>query len=144
VTATGPWREPLSRAMRRTSVRVALGVLSVLVLAAIFAPLIAPHDPTLPLDPVKLRDIPPSRAFVFGTDPYSRDVLSRLIYGARISLTVSLFSVIVAASIGTAIGATAGYFGGFVDTAITRFCRCLACCCWSPSLRYGATLASQQ
>ena len=115
-----PWRAPLSRAFQKTSVRIALAVLAALALAAVFAPLIAPHDPNIPIDPVRLRDAPPSRAFLFGTDPYSRDVLSRLIYGARISLTVSSLSVLVAASIGTAIGATAGYFGGFVDTAIMR------------------------
>ena len=116
----GPWRDPLARALQRTSVKIALGVLAVFVLVALLAPFIAPHDPTLPLDPVKLKDHPPSLAYPLGTDPASRDMLSRLIFGARVSLAVSVFSVVVAMSIGTALGALAGYFGGFFDAVIMR------------------------
>jgi len=120
MSETGPWREPVARALDKTSVKIALGVLGAFVLIAVLAPFIAPHDPTAPLDPINLRDRPPSLAYPLGTDPASRDVLSRLIYGARISLAVSVFSVAVAVSIGTALGAIAGYFGGVLDTIITR------------------------
>ena len=120
MSAAGPWRDPLARTLQKTSVRIALGVLAAFALIAILAPLIAPHDPILPLDAVKLKDHPPSLAFPLGTDPSSRDVLSRLIYGARVSLAVSIFSVLVAVSIGTALGAVTGYFGGIVDTVIMR------------------------
>jgi peptide/nickel transport system permease protein len=120
MSEAGPWRDPLARALQKTSVRVALAVLAAFVLVAVFAPFIAPHDPTLPLDPIKLKDHPPSLAFPLGTDPSSRDVLSRLIYGARVSLAVSIFSVAVAMSIGITLGAITGYFGGVFDTLIMR------------------------
>ena len=120
MSVAGPWREPLARALQKTSVRIALGVLAAFVLVAVFAPLIAPHDPNLPLDSINLRDHPPSLAYPLGTDTSSRDVLSRLIYGARISLAVSIFSVAVAVSIGTALGAIAGYVGGMFDSVVMR------------------------
>jgi peptide/nickel transport system permease protein len=120
MTTAGPWRDPLSRALHKTSVRIALGVLAAFVIVAILAPVIAPHDPVAVIDAVKLKDQPPSLAFPLGTDPSGRDVLSRLMFGARISLAVSVFSVLVAMSIGTALGAITGYFGGVVDTLVMR------------------------
>src|SRR5438105_15338691 len=76
--------------LRKRSSRVALFVLGVIVLVGLLAPLIAPYDPAAQPDIVALKDLPPSLAHPFGTDPYSRDVLSRVLYGARLSLTIGI------------------------------------------------------
>ena len=101
-------------------VRVALGVLLVVALVAFFAPLLAPYDPRLQLDISHLQSQPPSFAHPLGTDTFSRDVLSRLIYGTRVSLTVALVAVAISASFGTLVGATAGYVGGAIDAMLMR------------------------
>ncbi|NMM83017.1 diguanylate cyclase [Rhodococcus sp. SRB_17] len=92
--------------------------LLLLVLMAVFAPILAPHDPYL--QEVVNRLQPPSADHLLGTDDYGRDVLSRLIYGARISLTASLQAVSVALILGLPLGVMAGYRGGWVDSLITR------------------------
>lgn len=94
-------------------------------LLAIFAPLITPFDPTS-IDPTSLR-LPPSYSaggsplFFFGTDDVGRDLLSRLIYGARISMMIGFFVVIISCSIGVVLGLLSGYYGGWVDRVIMRF-----------------------
>ena len=95
-------------------------VLIVLVLAALLAPWIAPYDPNAQPDIVALKDLAPSLAHPFGTDPFSRDVLSRVIYGARISLSVAALATAIAITLGTAYGAVAGYVGGILDTILMR------------------------
>jgi peptide/nickel transport system permease protein len=110
------------RALRTfTSNRTAvIGVVMILaiVLIAIAAPLIAPHDP---LDQsVSNRLAPPSAEYLLGTDDKGRDILSRVIYGARIALMVGFFSVALGGALGTAIGVIAGYFGGKVESALMR------------------------
>jgi len=93
--------------------------------AAIFAPFIAPYDPTEPVPGAKIF-APPfwmeggSTATLLGTDFQSRDLLSRLIYGARVSLIVGLMGTVVAGGLGTAFGILSGYIGGWVDQAIMR------------------------
>ena len=106
--------------LRDSRTRVALAVLLLVALGAILAPLLAPYDPTAQLDIERLQSQPPSAAHPFGTDPYSRDVLSRLIYGARVSLAVGLGSAVLAMSIGIVIGIVAGYVGGAVDAVLMR------------------------
>lgn len=120
--------EPLGRQRRRTDGllwrltrnRMLLfwgGVLLALILMAIFAPVIAPYDPIKQSgDLLK----PPSRTYPFGTDELGRDVLSRIIFGARISLTVGLIAVGIAGSIGTVVGLISGFLGGVVDTITMR------------------------
>jgi len=109
------------RALFRDSrTRVALVVLLLVALGAILAPLLAPYDPIAQLDIEHLNSQPPSAAHPFGTDPYSRDVLSRLIYGSRVSLAVGLGSVALAMSFGIAVGIIAGYLGGAVDAVLMR------------------------
>lgn len=109
------------RALFRDSrTRIALVVLLLVALGAVLAPLIAPYEPTAQLDIERLQSQPPSAAHPFGTDPYSRDVLSRLIYGSRVSLAVGLGSVALAMSFGIAIGIVAGYLGGIVDAVLMR------------------------
>ena len=96
---------------------IAATILLLVALAAILAPWIAPYDPTQILD-AAARAQPPSATNWLGTDPLSRDLLSRLLYGARISLGVSFLAVIVAMVVGTAWGAVAGFVGGWVDRAL--------------------------
>jgi peptide/nickel transport system permease protein len=106
--------------LRDSRTRIALGVLLIVALGAILAPVLAPYDPTAHLDIERLQSQPPSAAHPFGTDPYSRDVLSRLIYGSRVSLAVGLGSVALAMSFGITIGIVAGYLGGAVDAVLMR------------------------
>jgi peptide/nickel transport system permease protein len=108
------------RILRKRSSRIAFFVLGVILLVGLLAPLIAPYDPAAQPDIVKLKDLPPSFAHPFGTDPYSRDVLSRVIYGARLSLTIGVLATIVSLSFGVAYGAIAGYAGGALDAVMMR------------------------
>lgn len=89
-------------------------------LVAVFAPVLAPYDPRLQLDISHLQSRPPSFAHPLGTDTFSRDVLSRLVYGTRVSLTVALVAVSLSATFGTLLGAIAGYVGGRVDAIVMR------------------------
>jgi peptide/nickel transport system permease protein len=124
-SAAQPRESPLAlglrQIMRKPSSRVALFVLGVIVLVGILAPLIAPYDPAAQPDIVGLKSLPPSLAHPFGTDPYSRDVLSRVIYGARLSLTIGVLATIVSLTVGVAYGAVAGYAGGAADAVMMRF-----------------------
>lgn len=95
---------------------IGLGLLAMIVLAAIFAPWLAPHDPLQ--QNIAYRLEPPSETFWLGTDSYGRDVLSRLIYGARISLFVGFGAIMIAMTIGSALGILAGYVGGLLDQLI--------------------------
>jgi peptide/nickel transport system permease protein len=107
------------RAFQKNELAVVGGlVVLCLALLASLAPFIAPWDPHRP-DIKKILD-PPSSAHLFGTDQLGRDVLSRMLYGARVSLAVGFVSVGIAAAIGIALGAAAGYHGGFVDAGIMR------------------------
>jgi peptide/nickel transport system permease protein len=103
-----------------TAARVSLVVLLVLYLSALLAPLIAPYDPTRQLDIVRLTNHPPSPAYLFGTDRFSRDLLSRVLYGARVSLSVATLAVLVSAVIGTLYGLVAAVGGPMVDTILMR------------------------
>jgi peptide/nickel transport system permease protein len=112
---------PMLRSLLRDSrARIALVVLLLVSLGAVLAPVLAPYDPTAQLDIERLQSQPPSAAHPFGTDPYSRDVLSRLIYGSRVSLAVGLGSVALAMSFGIAVGIVAGFLGGAVDAVLMR------------------------
>lgn len=96
-------------------------LLAVTTSLAVAAPLVAPYSPTVQLDIVGLQNRPPSLTHLLGTDLYSRDVWSRLLYGARVSLAVGALSMLVAIVVGTAVGATAGYRRGAVDAILMRF-----------------------
>ncbi|HCU68354.1 MAG TPA: D,D-dipeptide ABC transporter permease, partial [Desulfomicrobium sp.] len=93
-------------------------VIAAMVLLAVGAPLLAPHDP------VKLslgeRLMAPGAAHLFGTDELGRDIFSRVLFGARISLSIGLLVITVAGVTGALIGATSGYFGGKIDNVIMR------------------------
>lgn len=105
-----PFRQPLAV--------IGATILTIWILIAIFAPLIAPSNP-IAQNYGQL--LPPSAHNWFGTDSVGRDVLSRVVYGARITLPLSIMLVILAMIVGTIIGAAAGYFGGWVDAALMRF-----------------------
>lgn len=98
----------------------AAAVLLALAVVALLAPLLAPYDPAAQPDIVALKDLPPSWHHPFGTDPFSRDVLSRVMFGARISLSVAAIATAVAVSVGTAYGAVAGFVGGLLDVVMMR------------------------
>lgn len=101
--------------------RLALGVIVLFVLGALFAPLLTPYQPWQLLDVVHLKSLPPSWAHPFGTDRFSRDVLTRILYGARVSLSLAALAVLVSSTLGTLYGAVAGYAGGWVDAVMMRF-----------------------
>ena len=98
---------------------VSLVVLLTLSLVAIFAPLVAPYDPYLGDMPKALAN--PSSEHLLGNDELGRDILSRIIYGAGISLRVGLIAVGIALSVGMVVGSIAGYYGGRIDIIIMRF-----------------------
>ncbi|MFH1542495.1 MAG: ABC transporter permease [bacterium] len=105
--------------MRRNKLAVfGLIVLGFFILVAIFAPLVAPFDPS---EMVDLDTLAPSLEHPFGTDDLGRDIFSRAIFGARISLTVGVVAVTISVLIGTLLGALAGYFGRWTDGIIMRF-----------------------
>lgn len=92
-----------------------------LYLVALLTPFIAPHDPNTQYDLLTNRLVGMSAEHPLGTDQFARDVLSRLLYGARISLSIGFVAVGISVTIGTLLGAIAGFFGGFIDGAIMRF-----------------------
>lgn len=106
---SGAWRQPLAI----TGLVLATGWIVV----AVLAPLLAPHDP-LAQDAAPL--LSPSGDYLFGTDELGRDVLSRVIFGARLSIPLALLLVGLAVLIGATLGAVAGYFGGIVDGLVMR------------------------
>ncbi|MDB6177701.1 ABC transporter permease [Paracoccus sp. Z330] len=98
---------------------VGLALLTVIVCAAVFAPLLAPYDPLEQHIIHRLQ--PPSAEFWLGTDTYGRDVLSRLIYGARVSLVVGFVAIVIAMVVGSAIGILSGFIGGVFDRVVMSF-----------------------
>jgi peptide/nickel transport system permease protein len=117
----------LRRRLRRAGAwpLLPLAILVPFVVIAMFADLIAPYDPTEPIPGAKIFEPPfwmsgANPAALLGTDFQGRDVLSRLIFGARVSLIVGVMGTIVAGSIGTTLGVVAGYLGGWVDQVIMR------------------------
>lgn len=97
---------------------VGVALITILALIAVLAPLIAPFDPLKQVLSARLD--PPSAEHWLGTDQLGRDVLSRMIYGARISLLIGLVVVGLAASVGTLVGVVAGYAGGWLDETLMR------------------------
>ncbi|MGI8619571.1 MAG: ABC transporter permease [Gemmatimonadaceae bacterium] len=104
----------------RPGTMLAAAALVVIVIAAAAAPLIAPYDPVAQPDIVAGGTLAPSSEHPLGTDQFSRDVLSRLLFGARISLLVGVLATAVAVTVGTAYGLAAGYVGGLVDEVMMR------------------------
>lgn len=103
-----------------TRLRIGLVLVAVLVGTALLAPVLAPYPAQAQLDLDALRTAAPSWAHPLGTDPYSRDLLSRVLLGARISLGIAALAVAVAVLIGVTVGVVSGWAGGVVDTVLMR------------------------
>ena len=100
---------------------VALYVVIALYVLMLLAPWLAPYSPSAQPDIVALKSQAPSLTHPFGTDQFSRDIFSRVLYGSRVSLTVALLAVLLSSTAGTAYGAIAGYYGGALDSVMMRF-----------------------
>ena len=108
------------RRFRRNKMAVAgAAVILLLGFLAIFAPIVAPHDPLKTHIYESMQ--PPDSQYIMGTDSTGRDVFSRTLYGARISLTVGTIGILISLIIGLTLGALSGYYGGWIDTLIMRF-----------------------
>ena len=117
------WQEVRQRFVKDKFAVIGLFVIAALVIVAVFAPWIAPHDPTTQFDEgltMKGMPIGSSAKFLLGTDTLGRDLLSRLIYGARVSLVIGVLANGLALILGVIFGLTAGYFRGWVETLIMR------------------------
>lgn len=108
--------------VRRAFALIGLFIVLATILVAIFAPLVATHDPYV--QNLATRVVPPawmeggSAEHLFGTDQLGRDYFSRLVYGARISMTIGLLTVLISGTIGIALGVVGGYFGGRIDNVV--------------------------
>lgn len=112
--------ETFARIFRTPSAKIGGIILSIIILLAIFAPLIAPYDPF----EIHLKDrySAPSSKYIFGTDELGRDLFSRILHGAKYSLFLGISAAVLGHLIGVILGTVAGYFGGAVETIIMRFC----------------------
>ena len=122
ITGPTPGQMLRKRIFGHQGLLIGVAVLSILLLVAIFAPLLAPHDPYA--QSLMNRMEPPvflggSWEHPLGTDHLGRDYLSRLLYGARVSLMIGAIAALISGVIGTAMGVAAGYFGGRVDMVVT-------------------------
>ena len=97
-----------------------LYVMVALSLATLLAPYLTPYQPDAFFDIAATRHLPPSFEHLMGTDRFGRDVFTRVLYGARVSLSIGFISVAIAITLGTVVGAVSGYFGGAVDTVLMR------------------------
>jgi peptide/nickel transport system permease protein len=113
-----PSVEIFKRFRRHRLAMVGVVILSLIVLASVFAPVLSPYDPNRVN--LRQRSQPPSLQHWLGTDRTGRDVLTRVLYAGRISLTVGVVAVTISLLVGTVLGAVAGHFGGWVDTLIMR------------------------
>ncbi|HXA69742.1 MAG TPA: ABC transporter permease [Stellaceae bacterium] len=121
-----PWKRALRRLVRRRGAMVGAAVVLFFVLVAIFAPMIAPYSPTA-TDWAAVRKAP-SWAHWLGTDEIGRDVLSRVIFGARASLKAGVVSVLISLTLGVPIGLLSGYVGGFLDGLLMRIVDAMLAC----------------
>ncbi|MGD8727250.1 MAG: ABC transporter permease, partial [Gemmatimonadales bacterium] len=117
----GPWSVAMRRFRHNRLAVASVYVIALMYVVAILAPLLAPYDPAAIPDVMVNRYLPPSWSHLFGTDEFGRDLFSRAIYGARVSLSIGLLAMLIAKSIGTTYGAVAAYFGGIVDDVLMRF-----------------------
>ncbi|MET0677104.1 MAG: ABC transporter permease [Bradyrhizobium sp.] len=121
-----PARRALRRLFRRKGAVVGLVVIAIFIFLAVFAPLVSPYEPIA--TSWSLVRKPPSWLHWFGTDELGRDILARVIYGARASLMAGAISVGIALSIGVPLGLLSGYRGGFIDALISRITDAMLAC----------------
>ena len=120
VASKSPWRVARRRFRANTLAMVSIYVIGIIYVAALLTPLLAPYDPTVIENVVETRYLSPSGAHLFGTDEFGRDLFTRALYGARVSLSVGLLAMLLSKVIGTSYGAVAAYFGGIVDATLMR------------------------
>jgi peptide/nickel transport system permease protein len=125
-TVETPARRAIRRLMRRKGAVFGLAVITLFILLALLAPLIAPYDPAAQSWSAVRK--PPSMAHWFGTDEVGRDILTRVIYGARASLLAGVISIAIALAIGVPLGTIAGYVGGWVDALLSRITDAMLAC----------------
>ncbi|MCA6121138.1 ABC transporter permease [Bradyrhizobium sp. WSM 1704] len=125
-TLDSPARRAGRRLIRRKGAVLGLSVISVFIVMAVFAPWIVPYDPTAASWSLVRKA--PSAQHWFGTDELGRDVLARVVFGARASLLAGLTSVSIALAIGVPLGLVAGYRGGFIDALISRITDAMLAC----------------
>jgi peptide/nickel transport system permease protein len=118
VGGSSRWLELWSGLRRRRTAMLGLAIYLLVILCALAADLIAPHDPNQLRMSVRLQG--PSTEYWLGTDELGRDVASRIIYGARVSILVGMISIGIATLIGLPLGLIAGYYGGWLDAVISR------------------------
>ncbi|MBA9025595.1 MULTISPECIES: ABC transporter permease [Bacillaceae] len=116
--AVSPWREGWKTFKKNKVALVGSGIVLFFIIIAILAPLLAPYG--INEQQLSIRNNPPSSEHWFGTDDFGRDIFSRVIYGARISLWVGLVSVAGSVIIGCFLGIIAGFYGRWIDTVISR------------------------
>jgi peptide/nickel transport system permease protein len=116
----GSWAAGWAVFRRNRAAVVGMAAVGALGVVALLAPFLAPYDPAFQGDIVAGRLTSPSRAHLLGTDPFARDILSRLLYGARVSLSIAVLAVSLALVMGASLGAVAGYLGGRVDGLVMR------------------------
>jgi peptide/nickel transport system permease protein len=121
-----PARRAFRRLLKRKGAVAGLIVIAAFVLLALFAPLVMPYDPVATSWSAVRKA--PSAAHWFGTDDLGRDILARVIYGARASLVAGAISVVIALSIGVPLGLLSGYRGGFIDALISRITDAMLAC----------------
>jgi len=121
-----PTRRALRRLYKRKGAVVGLAVITTFALLALLAPLITPYDPIATSWTLVRK--PPSALHWFGTDELGRDILTRVIYGARASLMAGAISVTIALTIGVPLGLLSGYRGGFIDALISRITDAMLAC----------------
>jgi peptide/nickel transport system permease protein len=121
-----PARRALRRLVRRRGAMVGLAVIAIFVLLAVAAPWVTPYDP-IAQSWTTVRKAP-SALHWFGTDEVGRDVLTRVVFGARASLMAGVISIAIALTIGVPLGLVAGYLGGFVDALISRLTDAMLAC----------------
>jgi peptide/nickel transport system permease protein len=124
VQIRGFWRSVWLRLRRDRAALAGAGLVALIVLVGAAAPLLTPYDP-LTLYPdglsAKGQPLPASRQFLFGTDKVGRDLFTRVIYGARITLLIGAMGSMLAVAVGVLLGSIAGYIGGWLETVIMRF-----------------------
>ena len=108
------------RFFRHPTAAWGIGVLAFFVIVAVAAPWVTSFDPREQLDIVHLKNQPPSWSYILGTDVYSRDLWSRVAFGARVSLIIGALGMLVAVTLGTLVGAVAGYYRRWVDAVLMR------------------------
>lgn len=120
-TGVSQWRLAARRFRKNRLAMAGLAIMALLYWVTLLAPYVAPYDPNFQGNIVLNRYLAPSSDHLMGTDKFGRDVISRILYGARISHTIGFLAVAISITLGTVVGAVAGYFRGWVDTAIARF-----------------------